>query len=277
MHRNWLAITYQLPLHQWYRESYSEWTLDYPPFFAYFEWLLSRVAPFFDVQMLDMHNLNYASAQTVYFQRLTVLLSEVLFVYALSRFGERCPAAHVRYTSSMAGKTPGSGAVAMALVSLPALLIVDHIHFQYNGFLFGILVVAILFVQQRKTRVLGAALFAVLLCFKHIFLYISTAFFVYLLRVHVFPQSLWKPHLRNLLHLGLVVVAVFGAAFAPFIWLGQLPDLGRRLFPFSRGLCHAYWAPNAWALYSFLDRGLILRKLVCFPLMIKLHQGCICL
>lgn len=96
MHRNWLAITYQLPLHQWYRESYSEWTLDYPPFFAYFEWLLSRVAPFFDVQMLDMHNLNYASAQTVYFQRLTVLLSEVLFVYALSRFGERCPAAHVK-------------------------------------------------------------------------------------------------------------------------------------------------------------------------------------
>ena len=51
-----------------YTEATSGWTLDYPPMFAWFEFLLSQIAHFVDPAMLQVHNLNYASQGTINFQ-----------------------------------------------------------------------------------------------------------------------------------------------------------------------------------------------------------------
>jgi alpha-1,3-glucosyltransferase len=57
--------------------------LDYPPLFAWLEWTLSQVAQYFDAEMLKVENINYSSHATVLFQRLSVVVTDFIFIYAV--------------------------------------------------------------------------------------------------------------------------------------------------------------------------------------------------
>ena len=148
-------------------------------------------------------------------------------------------------------------AATLSILLSPGLLVIDHIHFQYNGFLYGVLLWSIVLARNRSTLLMSGLLFAALLCFKHIYLYLAPAYFVYLLRTYCLsPTSIFRIQFRNSLKLATGLIGITWVAFGPFVYWNQLPQLLSRLFPFSRGLCHAYWAPNIWALYSFVDRTL---------------------
>ena len=169
----------------------------------------------------------------------------------------------IRYVKTSPVRTQiNSNAVAISILLSPALLIIDHIHFQYNGFLYGILILSLVLARKQSTMFYSGLLFATLLCLKHIYLYLAPAYFVYLLRAYCLGQKSIS-HIRfgNCVKLGSGILTVFGAAFGPFWYWGQLEQVFGRLFPFSRGLCHAYWAPNVWAMYSFTDRVLLYGKI----------------
>jgi alpha-1,3-glucosyltransferase len=124
--------------------------------------------------------------------------------------------------------------------------------------MYGILILSFAYAQQPSTLLRSGLLFATVLCFKHIYLYLAPAYFVYLLRAYCLsPRSLFRIRWKNSLKLATGILAIFGIAFGPFALWDQMPQVLSRLFPFSRGLCHAYWAPNVWAIYSFIDRVLI--------------------
>lgn len=275
VHRHWLALTSSIPLSNWYSDETSPWTLDYPPFFAYFERFLSLFAHLVDPTIVDLHNgLDYKANSVIYFQRITVILSDLCLLYGVYRLSKNLDSKR-------------RDLMWVLLVWSPGLIIVDHIHFQYNGFLLGWLLLSISFLQEGKD-LMGGFLFAVLLCFKHLFAVAAPVYFVYLLRHYC-----WKGWLRGfgrLWLMGTVVVAVFAAAYGPFIYHGQVLVIGiyshvflcfdviendllnanlilsysvlamqiqqvlRRMFPFGRGLCHAYWAPNFWVFYIILDK-----------------------
>ncbi|XP_037088395.1 probable dolichyl pyrophosphate Glc1Man9GlcNAc2 alpha-1,3-glucosyltransferase, partial [Pollicipes pollicipes] len=167
VHRNWLAITHSVPVREWYTENTSEWTLDYPPLFAWFEFLLSQLAVFFDPRCAD----------TVPGQ------------------GTHLTSARVR--------------LAVLTLGSAGLLIVDHIHFQYNGLLLGLLLMSYACMTQGR-YLKSALLFTVLLNMKHIFLYLAPAYFVFLLRNYCVrvPAGGWLPRPRpaHTLLLGLVVL-----------------------------------------------------------------------
>ncbi|KAJ4919265.1 hypothetical protein JOQ06_007891 [Pogonophryne albipinna] len=197
VHRNWLAITHSLPLDRWYHENSSEWTLDYPPLFA-------------------------CSPEAVLYQRLTVICTDLLFLYAVR---ECCRCVQEQKGSRDVLNRP-SFVLAVLLLWNFGLLIVDHIHFQYNGFLFGVLLLS-LAKHMQSLHLQGALLFAVLLNLKHIFLYVAPAYGVYLLRSYCFTQDNSDGSVRwrsfsflRLAALGGIVLSVCFLSFGPFILMG---------------------------------------------------------
>src|SRR5271168_3128809 len=112
-------------------------------------------------------------------------------------------------------------AIALSILLSPGFLIIDHIHFQYNGFLYGLLVLSLVLARKKSTTLASGLLFAALLCLKHIYLYLAPAYFVYLLRAYCLgSKSIFHIRYGNALKLGIGVIAVFGAAFGPFAYWG---------------------------------------------------------
>lgn len=206
-----------------------------------------------------MESLDYKSTDTILFQRGSVILTDCLLVYA----AYRCISGPVTKLVP-----PGVRlAVFLLMVFNVGLFIVDHIHFQYNGILLGVLLLTCDSIQRGQDERV-TFYFSILVLMKHLFATMAPVLAVYLLKrsldlsidTQTFSLSFVKCAYLLSRH-ALIATICVAAAFGPFLHAGgfsQLTQIASRLFPFSRGLVHAYWAPNVWALYCAIDKVLYL-------------------
>ena len=311
VHRNWLAITFRLSPQCWYFDSTSEWTLDYPPLFAYYEAALSRIASLFDTSMLELTAVPIRHTRILLFQRFSVLLSDVLLLVGVKRLVHTLFSVDVVASGGVKLKEQLSRtralrlAVAALVVLNFALLLVDHIHFQYNGVLLGLLLLSIDLAARRRF-LLATVSFALLINAKHLFITLGPVIACYYLKFYIFNNnnhtnnnnnntnnnsnnkqcennsSEFVPRIVRVVVRTVVVVFLLASTtvllFAPLLTsvsndgsatcardntstMVAFRQILSRLFPFDeRGLVHAYWAPNAWSLYSGAD--LVLARLL---------------
>lgn len=257
VHRNWLAVTGTLPLARWYTEATSPWTLDYPPLFAWFERALACVAPLADPGMLTLRADPYDTPRTVLFQRSTVMAGDGLLMAGV--LWQTSGAYGGASEKGGRGVTPRALGVLLVVFS-PGLLLVDHVHFQYNGMLLGLQLCSLAALGHGHPT-LAAFLFSMLLHAKHIFVYAAPAMAAHLLLFHALElharQGRTRVAIGRCVGFLAVAAAVTAVSFGPFAAEGQLANMFARLFPFGRGLSHAYWAPNAWALYNVVDKAAV--------------------
>ena len=116
VHRNWLAVTHSRDASRWYADQHpqNQWTLDYPPLFALYEAILSKIAARVDPKIVEETEKDHASVACIRVQRATVIIAELASLGVAVR-----------------SATTGDAKSALAFAGSGALLLVDHVHFQY--------------------------------------------------------------------------------------------------------------------------------------------------
>lgn len=193
-----------------------------------------------------MKNLLYDSENTIIFMRLSVVITDsVLYV------GSWMMLKRINFRTFIQRFS-----IFLLVLINSSLILVDHVHFQYNGILLGILFIAISF--TGKNPFLVTFFFGTLILMKHLFVSLLPVFMCAV----ICQAYSTKPRINSIVQLATIIAVALGllfAAFGPFVLMDgsvQLYQMFKRLFPFDRGLIHAYWAPNIWAMYVFMDKVL---------------------
>ncbi|KAH6595089.1 hypothetical protein BASA50_006075 [Batrachochytrium salamandrivorans] len=235
--RHWLELTTHLPRELWYRYDLPYWGLDYPPLTALHSWLLGNLAHLINPSWvaLDISRGN-EDPNLIIFMRLTALLTESLILLPgiiwFSKLWFPSPTSWIEKNSWI-----------FLMLLNPALIIIDHGHFQYNSAMLGLALLALSSFMDNR-YILGSIFFCLSLNFKQMALFYAIPTFFFLLGRCI--QMGFTRGFMMLIKLGVTVALIFAAcivAVAPSI--EDAIQVFVRVFPVNRGLYEDKVA-NVW-------------------------------
>ena len=214
--RHWMEITTHLPVSTWYFFDLQYWGLDYPPLTAYHSWICGKVGALFSDQWFALHKSRGLEDPLLrVFMRATVMVSEY-FVYI--------PAVIIflrHYSRNEGTGTTSSNVALVAILMQPAILLIDHGHFQYNTVMLGFLVAAMSSIFSKRL-LWSCVFFVAALGFKQMALYYAPVIFAYLLGSCLTPRV----RLGRLTAIAAITGLSFAVLYAPLL-LGSLYEQSR--------------------------------------------------
>ncbi|EFJ17714.1 Dol-P-Glc: alpha-1,3-glucosyltransferase [Selaginella moellendorffii] len=242
--RHWMELTINLPVSDWYRNTTDNdlgyWGLDYPPLTAYQSYIHGVFMRKFDEQSVALHSSRgYESLHSKVLMRWTVVLSDLAIFF---------PAAIAFVAAYYRQRSHEERVWVLALILLqPALILIDHGHFQYNCLSLGLAIGAAAAVISRW-EIVACVLFSLSLNHKQMSMYYAPAFFSHLLGI-----SLRKKYpVLNVLKLGAAVLSTFALCWWPFLHSREaVLQVLSRLVPIHRGLFEDY-VSNFWCVSNLL-------------------------
>ncbi|XP_025017658.1 LOW QUALITY PROTEIN: dolichyl pyrophosphate Man9GlcNAc2 alpha-1,3-glucosyltransferase-like [Tetranychus urticae] len=231
----WLTgITYNLQPSEWYKNSTDNdllyWGLDYPPLTAYHSWVNGFIGKSINESWVRLHTSRGTQGYDhKVFMRSTVLISDVVIYFT----------GLIYYFMVVRKplKPRERGMLATIGLMYPALILIEHGHFQYkfNSVSLGFTVWTVVMLMSGR-YFLGSVFYCLALNYKQMSLYYSFSFFFFLLGI-CFQYPNRTKSMITLATISSAVIMTFIACWFPYIWDSEtFLSVVYRLFPISRGL-----------------------------------------
>ncbi|EGV60095.1 ALG6, ALG8 glycosyltransferase [Yamadazyma tenuis ATCC 10573] len=233
--RHWMEITTHLPINQWYFFDLQYWGLDYPPLTAYHSYLFGKLGTMLNSKWFELGtSRGLETVDLKNYMRFTSLISELVILSpALLGF------------ITFIGKKLNLRRIDQILITCivmcqPALILIDHGHFQYNSVMLGFFLYSLVDLLKGNFT-LSSIWFISAIFFKQMALYYAPFIFFFILSKFV-VNLITKFNFAKLFSVGLTVLVTVLTLLSPLMlggWNDMVTNLKQilvRVFPFNRGL-----------------------------------------